>query len=540
MEPSTPTSNQYDDPVVAQQAKNMTKAIFQHESGTNYNIKGDAGTSSGAGQWQGATWKAEAQDVLGDANAPMTPANQSVVAQGTIRKWIKEGLNGAQIAAKWNSGSPVGWENKIGNTMINGQKISYNVPKYVKDVTDLYQQFKNGGGGIQDPTSLGGQLAEVGKGFAKGVASDVLGVAQMGNTVANQTAGRVVNAIQGNGLTPLNTQQQAQGIGALGVSGSPVAQAAQQNLASTNTYQTGGKIAETAASLLLPGGAGVKAVKDAAYAEKVPEIAKTLAAPKQTMGTVAKLLSSLGPNKLAERDAAAIEPLVKNKVLKLGNSAAVVKRNVTNVGKEIVGTAKGLMDRLEGMDVQPTANIEELNSVLGRQVSTIEKELPPGQQQTAKETAQWLWNKFINNLPKGKQEFNAAEILKARQETDAEISAVKGDKIFDPATENGYSVALRALRQGANDLVASKAPDQGVAEALQHQTSLYNVLDNLAAKGAGAVKKAGELAEMPGIKGVIARHPFVSSALGTAGTAGLTVLGGGSVAKLLGYHLSQE
>lgn len=178
MGPSTQTSN-FDDPVVAQQATNLTKAIFQQESGTDYNAKGDAGTSEGAGQWQPGTWKAQAQDVLGDANAPMSQANQSVVAQGTLRKWITPvaqgglGLNAAEAAAKWNSGSSEGWQDKVGTTTINGQQIKYNVPAYVKSVTDLYQQYKNQGlqqaptsnlasetiGGYQPPPSPGQQTS---------------------------------------------------------------------------------------------------------------------------------------------------------------------------------------------------------------------------------------------------------------------------------------------------------------------------------------------------------------------------------------------
>jgi len=119
----------------------------------DYNAKGDAGTSTGAGQWQAGTWKAQAQDVLGDPNAPMTPENQSVVAQGTIRKLITEGKNAAQIAAIWNSGNDKNWENKVGTTNINGQQIKYNVPQYVKSVTDLYQQYKGQSG--QQPQATG-------------------------------------------------------------------------------------------------------------------------------------------------------------------------------------------------------------------------------------------------------------------------------------------------------------------------------------------------------------------------------------------------
>ena len=145
---STQTYN-FDDPQVATQATNMTKAIFQTESGTDYNAKGASG-ENGAGQWMPATWQAQAQDVLGDANAPMTPENQSVVAQGTIRKLISQGKNAADIAAIWNSGSDQNWQNKIsigyGGTMPpNSAGVQFDVPKYVKSVTDAYQTIKNGG-----------------------------------------------------------------------------------------------------------------------------------------------------------------------------------------------------------------------------------------------------------------------------------------------------------------------------------------------------------------------------------------------------------
>lgn len=160
MEPSTQTSS-YDDPLVATQAANLTKAIFQHESGTNYDAVGDAGTSHGAGQWQPATWSAQAKDVLGDKDAPMTQANQSVVAQGTIRKLIAQRKNAAQIAAIWNSGSDQNWENKVGTATINGQQIKYNVPQYVKSVTDLYQQYKGQG---QPPGTPVAQAAKTGGG----------------------------------------------------------------------------------------------------------------------------------------------------------------------------------------------------------------------------------------------------------------------------------------------------------------------------------------------------------------------------------------
>jgi len=121
---------------------NLAKAIRQRESGGNFNAVGDAGTSKGGYQWQPATWKAHAKEILGNENAEMTPENQNAVAYGVILKDKQKGLNPAQIAAKWNSGEPDGWENKRGVTTIKGQKIKYDVPAYVKEVTDTYHSLK--------------------------------------------------------------------------------------------------------------------------------------------------------------------------------------------------------------------------------------------------------------------------------------------------------------------------------------------------------------------------------------------------------------
>lgn len=126
---------------------NLAKAIRQTESGGNFNAKGASG-ESGAYQWMPETWKAHAGKVLGNPNAEMTPANQNAVAYVTLKEWKDQGLNPAQIAAKWNSGSEVGWENKRG---VNSIGVQYDVPKYVKSVTDAYQQVKNGQTPQADP-----------------------------------------------------------------------------------------------------------------------------------------------------------------------------------------------------------------------------------------------------------------------------------------------------------------------------------------------------------------------------------------------------
>lgn len=119
------------------QVINLAKSIRNTESGGDFNAKGRSG-ESGAYQWMPETWKAHATSTFGDPNTPMTPSNQNAVAYTVIKQWKDQGLNPAQIAAKWNSGSETGWENKIG---VNSLGVSYNVPEYVKKVTDTYQSY---------------------------------------------------------------------------------------------------------------------------------------------------------------------------------------------------------------------------------------------------------------------------------------------------------------------------------------------------------------------------------------------------------------
>jgi len=132
MNPQQPTTQM--DP----QAIALAKAIRKTESNDNFNAKGKSG-EFGAYQFMPTTWKQFAKETFGNENTEMSPSNQNAVAYTMIKKWKDIGLNPAQIAAKWNSGSHEGWENKVG---VNKMGVSYDVPAYVKKVTDAYQTFK--------------------------------------------------------------------------------------------------------------------------------------------------------------------------------------------------------------------------------------------------------------------------------------------------------------------------------------------------------------------------------------------------------------
>ena len=94
----------------------IASAIKQIESNNNYEAKGASG-EYGAYQFMPKTWEEwssqYAQQVLQmSMTLNPTPENQDAVAKWKISQWVSQGLSPEQIAAKWNSGSEIGWENK--------------------------------------------------------------------------------------------------------------------------------------------------------------------------------------------------------------------------------------------------------------------------------------------------------------------------------------------------------------------------------------------------------------------------------------------
>jgi hypothetical protein len=87
-------------------AKSIASAIKQVESGGNYSAKGGSG-EYGAYQFMPSTWSGWAKTYLGNANAPMTQANQDKVAEAKINDLLKQGYNAKEIALIWNGGTPV-------------------------------------------------------------------------------------------------------------------------------------------------------------------------------------------------------------------------------------------------------------------------------------------------------------------------------------------------------------------------------------------------------------------------------------------------
>ena len=119
----------------------LAKAIRRTETGgakDPYNTPGASG-EFGAYQFLPTTYKAWAKKHLGDENAPMTVENQNRVAYSQIKEWKDQGYNPAQIASMWNSGKPDRY--LTGGVGVNKKGVAYNVPEYVKKVSDNYRKL---------------------------------------------------------------------------------------------------------------------------------------------------------------------------------------------------------------------------------------------------------------------------------------------------------------------------------------------------------------------------------------------------------------
>lgn len=133
-----------DNQPVDKQALALTHAIALQESGSggkpDYTASGDAGTSKGAYQWQPGNFESAAK-TAGLDPTDFSPENQDKVAYSEVKAYKDKGYDPGQIASLWNSGSPNNWQNHSGTTTINGKKISYDTPAYVKGVQKYYSQI---------------------------------------------------------------------------------------------------------------------------------------------------------------------------------------------------------------------------------------------------------------------------------------------------------------------------------------------------------------------------------------------------------------
>ena len=240
------------------------------------------------------------------------------------------------------------------------------------------------------------------------------------------------------------------------------------------------------------------------------------AALKQGLGGRAGLVGSkvaVGADTKTKNAAEAIKDMVVSGEIKAGHT---VEQNANAVRSKIETLADDLETKLTSMEIQPLITRQELQKLIKNTEKKFkEDEILVGD---AGESAKRIFNKFIKYLPKGR-DITAIDILKARKALDAEVRSSGRGRLFDPKIETAISTALREIRQGANDLLASKAPDVAVKESLQQQSRLYDALEAIAENGWKDVGKGA-------VQRYMQRHPNQKALLqyGVGGGVGAGVL----------------
>ena len=128
----------------------VTKALAYQENGgkPTQPKAGKTGELKSIFQFEPSTWQKDAKQFLGDANAPLTPDNETKVVTEQVSKWIDEGKTVKQIASMWNAGQgePDAYTGKFSNGSpsvgVNKQYgVKYNVPAYANNVANYAKQF---------------------------------------------------------------------------------------------------------------------------------------------------------------------------------------------------------------------------------------------------------------------------------------------------------------------------------------------------------------------------------------------------------------
>ncbi len=561
-------------------AVNLAKAIRQTESGGDFNAKGKSG-ESGAYQWTPETWKAHAKEALGDENAQMTPENQNAVAYTIIKKRKDAGLNAAQIAAEWNSGSSTDWENKVGTNKFG---VHYDVPQYVKSVTDTYHQYKSGqvnptispnsssvgpttgynpkpfstapgqfdfsGTPLEAPkdTSFLGEAGSAIGGAATGVASAATRAASgeinplSGLIQAGGAIGKGIGDLTNTALTHtpivgglVKAAENVVGAGAQKLAGTGLGKSAisgyqgfaQKHLELANDIESVGNIA-TAVPILKGAGLAKDAIAGA--------IGKGL------VGSTDAIVEAVAPKLSAKETAEAIakrgtsqQGLLRKTVLnpdkRVQEVADAVKQNVPdfNPSKPLVhnisATQQVVDDMGKKLKQEVIANGEnriypfrELESRL----QNIERPLLVSSDATLNNAYNRVIGKAMEIIKSNGGK--VSNLLDARQEFDGFI-ARQFPNLYSSETLTPMRQAVKDIRNEITNFTAENLPEVQLRDSLLTQHKLITAIENMAEKASsGEAKEIGSTA----LDRLAGRHPVVSGLIKKGTRYGVEGLGVGT------------
>lgn len=534
------------------QVKALTKAIREVESGGRFDAQGASGEKGGY-QFMPGTWEKYSQEQ--GINVPLDQATreqQTEVVYKKLKQWKDQGYNPGQIASMWNAGEgrPNAYaENWRGSTTTpDGRTVQYDTPAYAKKVHAAYQRLKTveeaeaqlaGGGSVATPTEKQDKsLGRKGLEFLFPILEEkertgLQTVADLGLSAASLVPLGGAANLGARALLGVGGKAVAKGLLPTALSKAGLATSAGSGygfdvLSNLSEGDTGGKVFTpglgtalgVAAPLGLQALRGTKLGKEAFDEEALGE-AMNIVAPTMTKKNVKEALKgglvsrtgklgtdiTPGADAKTTRAAESIKDLVARGTIKAKDT---VEKKVNGVRDEIGVVADDLERQLKDMDVQLILQPEELDGLLASTKKHFdESELLVGD---AGESAKRIFNRFVGYLPKGR-DITAGDLLAARKKLDTYIRNSGRGRLFDPKTETAISEALREIRQGANDLIAQKAPNVAVKELLAKQSAMYDALDAIIESGWRDVGTGS-------LKRFAKKHPYISGAAAT-GAAGL-------------------
>lgn len=398
--------------------------------------------------------------------------------------------------------------------------------------------------GAFQPTNSFENIKDLGIGALKSVGDTALGAAQMGEGIANQTAGRVVNAIQGKGFNPLSNEQLGNDVSN---PQSQISKTSDSLLASKNDAQGAGKFLGNVAQALVPvgniakggiatesivGKAGSAIGKGASQLMDSTGITKFLADRAASKATNA-VASTAETMTKGERQAAIAEgrlvPTVTGggkyvaseteqnagKILS-GNLEKNPVKNVPIIQGEIATRGKAAETFLE-QNAKPISNAEDFNAFSTKRTEMAKYSTP---------TEMKAYDEQINMFEKqvlGRGGNNTANYYKALKEYETNVTSklAKGKEALLTETGSAKLQAAKDVRSVVRDMVGEKNPE--FKPQMYDLASLYDALDNTISKA----ENVGTFAK---------RHPVIDKTL----KYGAEAIGAGALyegAKKIGVPL---
>lgn len=365
---------------------------------------------------------------------------------------------------------------------------------------NVYQNTMN------NPQNSGQNLLDMGIGAVKSVGDTAIGAARLGEDVANQTAGRVVNAVQGKGFNPLSNDQLGNDITN---PQSQVSKNIDSTLVAKNDAQGLGKALGNTAQALIPVG---DVAKGGIAAESI--VGKGLQAVKSGMSQVldstgiTKFLADRATTKATqavqstaetmtkgEREAAIAEGRLKSGIMSnsyapsktetragellSGNMSSNAAKNVPVVQAEISTRGKEVEDFLKA-NAKPITNEEDLNAFQKQREKSATYLTP-----NAVKAYDDQMNVFQGVLKKYAEKdggYNTSNYYQALKEFETNVTQnlPKGKEAL---LDEGGSARLQAakdVRGVVRDMIGQKNPE--FKGKMFDLASLYDAKDNIISK----------------------------------------------------------